>query len=286
MVVTPGTELDPAANASTVAPVSSGTSRSRARWPEARSKARARIVIALSHPERIVPDETEPGVVALHEKRYMFALPWCAGREVLDVACGVGYGTATLARVAGRVVGGDIDEPSVSYARRRYARPNVEFVVLDATALPFDDGSFDAVCSFETIEHLDDPQALARESARVLRPDGTFLVSTPHAAETTYTPDNPHHRVEFSRADFEHLLRASFTRVDLYGERRLQTRVHRTMQRLDVLGLRRRSSLLRRASVLTGTPATEHLSLDDVVITPAGVDDAPVLYAVCSQPIT
>ena len=132
------------------------------RWLAARDKARARIVPALSHPERIVPDETEPGIVAMHLKRYAFALPWCEGREVLDLGCGVGYGTAFLADSAHRVVGGDVDAETIAYAQRRYGRPNVEFRVLDATALPFEDSSFDAVCSFETIEHVADPEALVR----------------------------------------------------------------------------------------------------------------------------
>jgi SAM-dependent methyltransferase len=240
----------------------------------------------LSHPERIVPDETEPGVVALHVKRYAFALPWCEGREVLDVGCGVGYGTAVMADVATHVVGGDVDEASVAYARRRYARPNVEFTVLDAAALQFGAESFDTVCSFETIEHLDDPDALVREAARVLRVTGTFLVSTPRAERTTRSPDNPHHRMEFSRDDFVGMLEEHFTQVDLYGERRVQTRLHRMLQSLDVLGLRRRSALLRRASVITGTPAIEHLGLDDVVISRDAVESAEALYAVCTGPRT
>jgi 2-polyprenyl-3-methyl-5-hydroxy-6-metoxy-1,4-benzoquinol methylase len=219
----------------------------------------------MSYPERIVPDETEAGIVALHLKRYEFALPWCDGREVLDLGCGVGYGTARIADVARRVVGGDVDPEAIAYARGRYGRTNVEFVELNATALDFGHASFDTVCSFETIEHVDDPAALVREAARVLRPSGRFCVSTPCAEETTRSPDH-------------------FGEVDLYGERRLQSQLHRLLQRLDVLGLRRRSALLRRASALTGTPATEHLTLDDVVISRDGIERAEALYAVCAEP--
>jgi len=231
-----------------------------------------------------VPDETEPGVVALHLKRYVFALPWCEEREVLDVACGVGYGTALLAGTAAHVVGGDLDEEAISYARRRYARENAEYRVLDAASLPFPDDSFDTVCSFETIEHLARPEALVLEAARVLRRDGTFVVSTPRAERTTHEPTNPHHRVEFAREDFETLLLGAFTEVSLFGQRRRETRRHALLRRADVLGLRRRSRLLRRASVLTGTPATEHATLDDVVISQDDLVDAAELVAVCARP--
>lgn len=239
----------------------------------------------MSYPERIIPDETEPGIVALHLKRYEFALPWCEGRDVLDLGCGVGYGTVRIADVARCVVGGDVDPASLAYARERYGRPNIEFVELEATALAFADASFDTVCSFETIEHVHDPAALVREVARVLRPSGRFCVSTPCVKETTHSPDNPHHRVEFAPDDFERLLRDRFGEVDLYGERRLQSGLHRLFQRLDVLGLRRRSAFLRRASALTGTPAIEHLTLDDVVISPNAIDRAEALYAVCATPL-
>src|SRR4051812_24617823 len=123
MLVTRGTELEPAANASTVTPARGGTTRSRTRWRAGGGKTRARIVTTLSHPERIVPDETEPGIVALHLKRYAFALRWCEDREVLDLGCGVGYGTAFLAASATRVVGVDVDEATIAYAQERYSRP-------------------------------------------------------------------------------------------------------------------------------------------------------------------
>lgn len=238
----------------------------------------------MSYPERILPDETEPGVVALHLKRYDFALQWCDGREVLDVACGAGYGSALLATVARRVVGGDVDAGSVAYAKERYARPNAEFLVLDATSLPFGDRAFDTFCSFETIEHVDEPQRVVAEAARVLRDDGTFLVSTPQVAVTTTSPENPFHRIELSRTDFAALLDEHFADVELLGQRRIETRRHRTLRRLDILGLRRRSAALRRASALTGTRAIEHVRLDDIVIAADGVERAAELYAVCRRP--
>jgi len=239
----------------------------------------------MSHPERIVPDETEPGVVALHLKRYDFARPSCVDAVVLDAGCGVGYGSARLAEVAEHVTGVDVDAATIDYARERYGGGNADFLVADLTALPLGDDSVDVACMFEVIEHLPDRESALREVARVLRPDGTFFVSTPRAAETTNAPENPFHLVEYSQADFERLLGEQFAEVELYGQRRLRSRRHRLLQRLDVLGLRRRLPFLARASrQLTGTAATTELTADDVVISADGIDAATELVAVCRRP--
>lgn len=235
----------------------------------------------MSHPERIVPDETEPGIVALHLKRYEFALPYCAGKDVLDAGCGVGYGSSFLAGRAARVIGVDRDESAIAYARRRYAAPNVEFHVDDLLEPDFPDASFDVVCAFETIEHLPDQEAFLLQVRRVLRPGGTFLVSTPRADETTRRPANPFHAVELSAADFEALLRVVFDDVELYGQRRLQTFRHRLVQRLDVLGLRRRLPFLRPAGRLLGTAPTSAVTSEGIAIERGSLDRATELVAVC-----
>ena len=239
----------------------------------------------MTYPERIVPDETEPGVVALHLKRYAFASPYCEGAEVLDAGCGVGYGTAVLAPVALRVLGVDRDRQSIEYGRDRYAAPNVDFEVRDLLALGLDDASFDVVTSFEVIEHLPDQERFLDEIARVLRTDGVLLVSTPRVGRTTDRPDNPFHERELAPDDFAALLESRFAEVELYGQRRRQTGRHRALQRLDVFGLRRRLPVLTRASgVLTGTPATTELSLDDVEIERDGLDAATEIVAVARRP--
>jgi len=239
----------------------------------------------VSVPERIVPDETEPGIVALHAKRYEFALPLCAGKDVLDAGCGVGYGTAILAAAARRVVGIDRSDDAIAYARRRYSRPNVEFAVDDLVVLGQPDGAFDVVCAFEAIEHVTDPEAHLIHVRRVLRPGGVYIASTPRAERTTVMPENPYHRVEFSQDDFQRLLGRYFGEVELYGQRRLQTRRHRLLQRLDVLGLRRRLPFLRKAGrPLLGTAATADVGSEGIVISREGIERASELVAVCSRP--
>lgn len=240
----------------------------------------------MSVPERIVPDEAEPGVLALHAKRYEFAQAFCADKDVLDAGCGAGYGSTILSAVARRVVGVDRSEDAISYARGRYARPNIEFVLDDLVELGQPDGAFDVVCAFESIEHLAEPEAHLVHVARVLRPDGVYIASTPRVERTSLTPENPYHTVEFSQADFESLLRRHFDEVELYGQRRVQTRRHRLLRRLDVLGLRRRlPAFFRRAGrLLLGTAATADVESEGIVISRERIERASELVAVCRRP--
>lgn len=240
----------------------------------------------MAYVERIVPDETPPGPVAIHEKRYRFALPYCTGKRVLDAACGTGYGTAILAQGAREVVGLDVSEEAIAYARERYCADNTEFLVADLSNPGLEKASFDVVVSFETIEHLQDRDTYLAHVSHAVRSDGVYIVSTPRADVTTESPENPFHTVEYSRDDFEALLRQWFDEVELYGQRRTQTARHRTLQRLDVLGLRKRLWFLRPLGrVVTGTTPTQDATLDDIVVEPGDADSAEVLVAVCRRPV-
>jgi SAM-dependent methyltransferase len=178
----------------------------------------------------------------------------------------------------------DVSEEAIAYARARYARENVEFRRVDLLELDLPDGSFDAVCSFETIEHLPDRERYLGHLTRVLRDEGVLVVSTPQAPQTTLSPANPHHFVEFSRADFEALLRRFFGSVEGYGQRRLQTARHRLMQRVDVLGLRKRLTFLHRASAVLGTAPMAEVAADGLAIDRDDLERATELVAVCRGP--
>ena len=157
-----------------------------------------------------------------HWHRYHFAAPLVAGRDVLDVACGEGYGSALLARSAARVIGADIASAAIAHARACYARqPNLSFCEADCAALPFGDGSFDVVVSFETIEHIAAQQMFLREVRRVLRPDGFVILSCPNKAEYTDARDhvNEFHVRELYRDEFAALVATEFPHIAWYGQR-------------------------------------------------------------------
>jgi ubiquinone/menaquinone biosynthesis C-methylase UbiE len=157
-----------------------------------------------------------------HFHRYVFALNWCSGAQVLDAACGEGYGSDLLALQAESVIAVDLSAETIAHAQARYgARKNLQFQVADCTALPFADDSFDRVVSFETLEHLEDHESLMTEFRRVLKPDGCLLLSTPDKAVYSdgQDSDNPFHVRELYRDEFESLISRWFPSTRLFGQK-------------------------------------------------------------------
>ena len=148
---------------------------------------------------------------AFHLDRYNFAADLCSKLEVLDGACGTGYGTAVLARTAKNAVGIDCDRDSIRYAHRVYGRSNLEFLCSYVEHTSFDDNSFDAVVSFETVEHTLCPRSHMMEIVRTLRPTGKAIVSVPNAWGYT-----DHHFFDFNLSTFRDLVHRFFGRAHFY----------------------------------------------------------------------
>jgi SAM-dependent methyltransferase len=162
--------------------------------------------------ERLLPDQQRGELVhAEHLARYRFASQLARGLRVLDAACGEGYGTAMMAEAgASLVVGVDRDSEVIEHARSRYG---LEFKQGDVCELPFEDGSFDLVVSFETIEHVKDGERVISEFRRVLAGDGLLVISTPHKGE--YLISTEFHEREYSTEEFRRLLASTFSEVRL-----------------------------------------------------------------------
>jgi SAM-dependent methyltransferase len=173
--------------------------------------------------ERFVPG-TLGEIAHEHWHRYAFARGLAAGRGVVDVACGEGYGSALIAQVAREVLGVDIDPRTVAHASERYRAPNLRFAAGSATALPLATGSRDMIVSFETLEHLPrEAQAgMIAEFARVLSPDGFLVISSPNRPEYSEARDyrNPFHLHELDRAELAALLASAFPATRWFRQRR------------------------------------------------------------------
>ncbi len=146
---------------------------------------------------------------------------------VLDVGCGI---AVHALRAAGRcrlVAGFDCDERQLAIGRRLMAGQGARNLCLlkgDAQAgFPFADGTFDKVLLLDVLEHLRDRQTALREAGRVLRDDGTLLLSAPNretswklrlqAVGLPYYSD-PDHKIEYSAEELRAELARSGFRVE------------------------------------------------------------------------
>ncbi|ETW22423.1 SAM-dependent methlyltransferase [Mycobacterium gastri 'Wayne'] len=170
--------------------------------------------------ERTIPDlDVENYWFRRHEVVYQRLAPRCAGRDVLEAGCGEGYGADLIAEVARRVIAIDYDEAAVAHVGSRY--PRVDVMQANLAELPLPDASVDVVVNFQVIEHLWDQGGFVRECARVLRPSGLLMVSTPNRITFSPgrdTPINPFHTRELNADELTELLvDAGFTEVAMYG---------------------------------------------------------------------
>lgn len=150
-------------------------------------------------------------------QRYRFALPFCKDKEILEVACGGGMGLGYLAKVAKKVVGGDIDKNILKFAIDHYKkRYKIELRIIDAHDLPFEDKSFDVVILYEAIYYLDHPEKFIREARRVLRANGILLICTVNKDWPDFNP-SLHSRKYFSVPELCSLIDRNFLNVEIYG---------------------------------------------------------------------
>jgi SAM-dependent methyltransferase len=160
--------------------------------------------------ERIIPDEirtegaTASETLKLHLERYQFAAGHLVPGTLLDMACGVGYGTALLVSAIPQIseaVGVDVSPAAVDYACRQYARGRVRFECADA--MTYSPGvRFDNIVSLETVEHVDDPVKLFARFSALLAPGGRLVASVP---VTPSVDANPHHKNNFTVHRFQRL---------------------------------------------------------------------------------
>ncbi len=156
-----------------------------------------------------------------HLHRYAIAKKLAVNKTVLDVASGEGYGSHILSKVAKNVIGVDIDQSTVNAASLKYNAANLKFEQGSTSKIPLADDSVDLVVSFETIEHHDEHELMMTEIKRVLKRDGTLIISTPDKAIYSDKRNfkNSFHIKELYREEFRKLLSNSFSNVTFLNQK-------------------------------------------------------------------
>lgn len=112
------------------------------------------------------------------------------GRLTLDIGCGEGRVSRDLKERGHRTIGIDVTPAMVAAARE--ADPDGEYIVADASQLPFEDGAADIAVAFMSLMDVDDMAAAVREAARVLEPGGRFVVAVVHPINSGHELDREH----------------------------------------------------------------------------------------------
>lgn len=199
--------------------------------------------------ERIVPgaDNCEPRFAQKmyqeHIARYLFASQLVKGKDVLDVACGVGYGSQILANQgAASVTAFDLSEDAVRHAKKFYKHEAIDFRVASAETFDFK-RKFDIITCFEMIEHVDNQAKVLARVASHLAPNGVLFISTPRALETKRSA---FHTEEFTFDEYRTFLKKALPNVVFYIENNhfsstVTAQVPQRIERIAVLEPKRMS---------------------------------------------
>lgn len=223
-----------------------------------------------------------------HLARYQFVAERASEKAVIDCASGDGTCARIVGERAREVLGFDLAEEAVASARRGTTPSNVRFSVASAMALPVPDDFADLYVSLETIEHLSDQETFLSEVARVLKPDGELICSTPdrdvcnpgNSADSR--PWNRFHVREYSQSEFVALLGRHFEGIELFGQ---NPKSPFLVKLRGGIGRRLPGHLIVRLSQALKLPRFLYDRLEHHLVVPVRADlRYEYLIAVCSGP--
>lgn len=160
-----------------------------------------------------------------NQARYEWAATFAKGLHVAEVGCGGGRGTSLLSTAGAAYVDGfDLDASAIANAESTYGSEHLSFHIANAEGIPAEDEIYDLVVSLETIEHVEDDGAYVHEVARIVKPGGTLICSTPNRVLTNPgksiadKPFNKHHIREYTVDELRERLATCFSSVEMLGQ--------------------------------------------------------------------
>ena len=199
--------------------------------------------------ERIIPEKFESREEYLIYLRHLFAYKFAKDNIsknsfVLEVGCGEGYGTNLLSQNAVKIIGVDVDRNTIAHASKKYGTENCIFRVYDGARIPYEDNTFDAVISFQVIEHVYDDINFVSEIYRVLKRNGVFILTTPNRTFRLKPGQKPwcrFHIREYYPHELENVLKTKFLDVKVWGirgnEEVQRIEIERVKQALNIISL-------------------------------------------------
>lgn len=172
--------------------------------------------------ERFEENEIPTYLMQSAVQKYLFAGKFLIGKNVLDIGCGIGYGSKIMydQKPHLKFFGCDKDESAIKYANIKYGK-YIKFQKTDANSINFDDEYFDNIVSFETLEHISDGNSFIKELKRVLNKNGILIMSTPNRIydEKVGQNINPFHETLYSKEELDDLLSSNFRYVQILGQK-------------------------------------------------------------------
>jgi SAM-dependent methyltransferase len=177
--------------------------------------------------ERMLPYSFHSREEYLLYLRHLFAYEFAKSSlapdsNVLEMGSGEGYGTDLLSHYVANITGLDVEIETVAIAQRKYISDNLLFRLYDGVRIPYEDNRFDAVVSFQVIEHVKDDRNYVAEIYRVLKKGGIFILTTPNSflrLKPGQKPFNRFHIREYNHDELKTLLLTKFQDVEVWGIR-------------------------------------------------------------------
>lgn len=145
--------------------------------------------------------DAERDIVAARYGFAIRALKRAGARTVLDMACGLGYGTWLLWRAGFEVKGVELSDDALPVTRARYPWLTFE----QGNILAFEHAPVDGLVACDIIEHMPDGRAFFAAMERLLKPGGVLIVTTPRGNDS-HKSANMFHEHEYTLAEFHRLL--------------------------------------------------------------------------------